>query len=165
MLGQTLCLGEQCCTIVDEPEVYEDRDPAQREAEGPKSSMDYSEFFISTKKKQINHARTLAVHKSNYTSVTRTGQTTPRCWDSADSDSASPHTLRSCFDDDCCVNFGSQTICTTPSARCCDKDFLSNTDIGQPTAQNTAYIPGTGLFEVGLQMHISTLPFVWMNMY
>ena len=27
-----------------------DRDPAQREAEGPKSSMDYSEFFISTKK-------------------------------------------------------------------------------------------------------------------
>ena len=51
VLGQTLCLGEQqWCTIVDEPEVYEDRDPAQREAEGPKSSMDYSEFFISTKK-------------------------------------------------------------------------------------------------------------------
>ena len=24
---------------------------------------------------------------------------------------------------------------TTPSARCCDKDFLSNTDIGQPTAR------------------------------
>ena len=44
---------------------------------------------------------------------------------------------------DCCVNFGSQT-----SARCCDKDFLSNTDIGQPTAQNRAYIPSTGLFEV-----------------
>ena len=51
VLGQTLCLGEQWCAIVDEPEVYEDRDPAQREAEGPKSSMDYSEFFISTKKK------------------------------------------------------------------------------------------------------------------
>ena len=55
---------------------------------------------------------------------------------------------------DCCVNFGSQTICTTPSARCCDKDFLSNTHIGQPTAQNMAYIPGTGLFEVGLQICI-----------
>ena len=41
MLGR---LGEQWCTIVDEPEVYEDRDPAQREAEGPKSSMDYSEL-------------------------------------------------------------------------------------------------------------------------
>ena len=54
---------------------------------------------------------------------------------------------------DCCVNFGSQTICTTPSARCCEKDFLSNTDIGQPTAQNTAYIPSAGLFEVGLQMY------------
>ena len=25
VLGQTLCLGEQWCTIVDEPEVYEDR--------------------------------------------------------------------------------------------------------------------------------------------
>ena len=61
VLGQTLCLGEQWCTIVDEPEVYEDRDPAQREAEGPKSSMDYSEFFISTKKKQIDRARTRAV--------------------------------------------------------------------------------------------------------
>ena len=55
VLGKTLCLGEQWCTIVNEPEVYEDRDPAQREAEGPKSSMDYSEFFISTKK---NRART-----------------------------------------------------------------------------------------------------------
>ena len=52
------------------------------------------------------------------------------------------HALARCvLYDDCCVNFGSQTICTTPSARCCDKDFLSNTDIGQPTA---------GLFEVGL---------------
>ena len=30
--------------IVDGPEVPEDRDPAQREAEGPRSSMDYSEF-------------------------------------------------------------------------------------------------------------------------
>ena len=39
VLGQTLCLGEQWCTIVDEPEVYEDRDPAQREAEGPKSTQ------------------------------------------------------------------------------------------------------------------------------
>ena len=46
MLGQTLCLGEQWCTIVDEPEVYEDRDPAQREAEGPKSSMDYLKVTI-----------------------------------------------------------------------------------------------------------------------
>ena len=64
------------------------------------------------------------------------------------------HALARCvLYDDCCVNFGSQTICTTPSARCCDKDFLSNTHIGQPTAQNTAYIPGTGLFEVGLQGH------------
>ena len=35
---------------------------------------------------------------------------------------------------DCCVNFG-RKICTTPTARCCDKDF---TDIGQPTAKNTA---------------------------
>ena len=32
----------------------------------------------------------------------------------------------------CYVNFGSQTICTTPSGRCCDKDFLSSSDIGQP---------------------------------
>ena len=31
-------------TIVDGPEVPEDWDPAQREAEGPRSSMDYSEF-------------------------------------------------------------------------------------------------------------------------
>ena len=31
-------------TIVDGPEVYEDRDSAQREAEGPRASMDYSEF-------------------------------------------------------------------------------------------------------------------------
>ena len=53
------------------------------------------------------------------------------------------HALARCvLYDDCCVNFGSQTICTTPSTRCCDKDFLSNS---QPTAQNTA------LFEVGLQ--------------
>ena len=38
-------------TIVDGPEVYEDRDPAQREAEGPKASMDYSEFkLLDTKK-------------------------------------------------------------------------------------------------------------------
>ena len=34
----------QGSTIVDRPEVPEDRDPAQREAEGPRSSMDYSEF-------------------------------------------------------------------------------------------------------------------------
>ena len=68
VLGQTLCLGEQWCTIVDEPEVYEDRDPAKREAEGPKSSMDYSELFISTKKKQIDRARTRAVRESNCTS-------------------------------------------------------------------------------------------------
>ena len=31
-------------TIVDGPEVPEDWDPAQREAEGPRSSMDYSKF-------------------------------------------------------------------------------------------------------------------------
>ena len=31
-------------SLVDGPEVPEDRDPAQREAEGPRSSMDYSEF-------------------------------------------------------------------------------------------------------------------------
>ena len=30
--------------IIYGPEVYEDRDPAQREAEGPRASMDYSEF-------------------------------------------------------------------------------------------------------------------------
>ena len=29
---------------------------------------------------------------------------------------------------DCCVNFGSQTICATSSGRCCDKDFLPNTN-------------------------------------
>ena len=68
------------------------------------------------------------------------------------------HALARCvLYDDCCVNFGSQTICTTPSARCCDKDF---THIGEPTAQNTAYIPGTGLFEVGLQWCILYLPSV-----
>ena len=49
----------------------------------------------------------------------------------------------------CCVNFGSQTICTTPSTRCCDKDVLILVS-PQPTAQNTAYIPSAGLFEVGL---------------
>ena len=119
-MGQTLCLGEQqWCTIVDEPEVYEDRDPAQREAEGPKSSMDYSEFFISAKKNRStvpvlgpyasriarrSHARvkqrplqsavgTLLLH-THYV-----------------------HALARCVLYDCCVNFGSQTICTTPSAR------------------------------------------------
>ena len=39
--AKTKSLGS---TIVDGPEVPEDRDPAQREAEGPRSSMDYSEF-------------------------------------------------------------------------------------------------------------------------
>ena len=44
--------------IVDGPEVPEDRDPAQREAERPRSSMDYSEFpliarLLSTKKRSI----------------------------------------------------------------------------------------------------------------
>ena len=43
--------------IVDGPEVPEDRDPAQREAEGPRSSMDYSEFplldFSPPKKRSI----------------------------------------------------------------------------------------------------------------
>ena len=42
------------------PEVPEDRDPAQREAEGPRASMDYSEFplldFLSTKKKTETRA-------------------------------------------------------------------------------------------------------------
>ena len=33
-------------TIVDGPEVYEDPDSAQREAEGPRASMDYSEFTL-----------------------------------------------------------------------------------------------------------------------
>ena len=37
-------------TIVDGPEVPEDRDPAQREAEVPRSSMDYSEFDFSPPK-------------------------------------------------------------------------------------------------------------------
>ena len=37
-------------TIVDGPEVPEDRDPAQREAEGPRSFMDYSEFDFSPPK-------------------------------------------------------------------------------------------------------------------
>ena len=101
--------------------------------------MDYSEFFISTKKKPDRPCP--------YSGRTRGQTTAPTvcCWDSV-------HALARCvLYDDCCVNFGSQTICTTPSARCYDKDFLSNTHIGQPTAQNTAYIPGTGLFEVGLQ--------------
>ena len=44
-----------------------------------------------------------------------------------------------------------------------DKDFLSNTDIGQPTAQNTAYIPGTGVFEVGLQESICQICTVYQN--
>ena len=47
---------------------------------------------------------------------------------------------------DCCVNFGSQTICTTPSARCPDKDFLSNTGFSQP--QNTAYILAQGCLKL-----------------
>ena len=42
-------------TIVDGPEVYEDRDPAQREAEGPKASMDYSEFKLLDTKKHISN--------------------------------------------------------------------------------------------------------------
>ena len=52
------CLGS---TIVDGPEVPEDRDPAQREAEGPRSSMDYSEFpmldFSHQKKKSVTTPR------------------------------------------------------------------------------------------------------------
>ena len=36
---------------VDGPKVYEDRDPVQREAEGPRASIDYSEFkLLDTKK-------------------------------------------------------------------------------------------------------------------
>ena len=38
--------SEKGSTIVDGPEVYEDRDSAQREAEGPRASMDYSEFTL-----------------------------------------------------------------------------------------------------------------------
>ena len=126
VLGPTLCLGEQqWCTIVDEPEVYEDRDPAKREAEGPKSSMDYSEFFISTKKNQIDRARTRPYAGSNNAPYSLllglcfSTHITFMLWLAV-----------YCIYDDCCVNFGSQTICTTPSARCYDKDFLSNTHIG-----------------------------------
>ena len=54
---------------------------------------------------------------------------------------------------DCCVNFG-RKICTTPTARCCEKDF---THIGQPTAKNTAYIPSTGLFEVGYKEYFPSI--------
>ena len=72
--------------IVDGPEVYEDRDSAQREAEGPRASMDYSEFtLLDTKKTQIERARIRAIRESNCTSVTRTGQRTPPtvcCWTS-----------------------------------------------------------------------------------
>ena len=60
---------------VDGPRVHEDRDPAQREAEGPRSSMDYSEFPLLDFKN--DRARTRAVRESNYTSVTSTGQRTP----------------------------------------------------------------------------------------
>ena len=85
--------GETGSTIVDGPEVYEDRDPAQREAEGPKASMDYSEFkLLDTKKTQIERARIRAIRESNCTSVTRTGQRTPPtvcCWTSS-SPSPSP---------------------------------------------------------------------------
>ena len=102
VLGPTLCLGEQqWCTIVDETEVYEDRDPAQREAEGPKSSMDYSEFFISTKKnppvlgvkqRPLQSAvGTLLLHTHYVPALARY--------------------------DDCCVNLEARQIFTTPSAR------------------------------------------------
>ena len=49
--------GSNGSPIVDGPEVPEDRDPAQREAEGPRSSMDYSEIplldFSPPKKRSI----------------------------------------------------------------------------------------------------------------
>ena len=123
VLGQTLCSGEQqWCTIVDGPEVYEDRDPAQREAEGPKSSMDYSEFFISTKK---NPDRPCPYSGGVKQRPLQSAAGTLLLRESAHI------TFMLWLYDDCCVNFGSQTICTTPSARCYDKDFLSN---GQPTA-------------------------------
>ena len=55
-------------TIIFATKVYEDRDPVQREAEGPRSSMDYSEVplvdFLSTKK-----ARTRAVRERPYACV------------------------------------------------------------------------------------------------
>ena len=44
-------------TIVDGPEVPKDRDPAQREAEGPRSSMDFSEF-LSPKKTRSSSVTT-----------------------------------------------------------------------------------------------------------
>ena len=73
-------------TIVDGPQVYEDPDSAQREAEGPRASMDCSEFkLLDTKKTQIERARIRAICESNCTSVTRTGQRTPPtvcCWTS-----------------------------------------------------------------------------------
>ena len=54
--------GIRGSTIVDGPEVPEDRDPAQREAEGPRSSMDYSEFplldFSHQKKTELQRHHT-----------------------------------------------------------------------------------------------------------
>ena len=121
VLGQT-CLGEQWCTIADEPEVYEDWDPAQREAEGPKSSMDYSEFFISTKKKtdrpcpysgrtrvELHVGHTHGSNNAPYSlllGLCFSTHITFMLWLAVN-----------CMS----VNFGSQTICTT---RCCDKDYL-----------------------------------------
>ena len=38
--------GDKGSTIIFATIVPEDRDPAQREAEGPRASMDYSEFTL-----------------------------------------------------------------------------------------------------------------------
>ena len=70
-------VGLSRSTIVDGPEVYEDRDSAQREAEGPRAFMDYSAKLLDTKKTQIERGRIRAIRESNCTSVTRTGQRTP----------------------------------------------------------------------------------------
>ena len=110
--------------------------------------MDYSEFFISTKKKPDRPCP--------YSGRTRVELHVGHTHGSNNA----PYSLLLglCFSthitfmlwlyDDCCVNLGSQTICTTPSARWCDKDFL---DIGH---QNTA------LFEVGLQENI-----IYLSLY
>ena len=102
-------------TIVDGPEVYEDRDPAQREVEGPRASMDYSEFTLLEPPKNT---------RSNCTSVTRTGQRTPPtvcCWDSA-----SPHTLRSCF--------GSLSLAKAPTTR-----FSLSLKLARPCTRASRY--------------------------
>ena len=50
------------------------------------------------------------------------------------------------------MSIGQEVLIITSSARRSANCLASK--VGQPTAQNTAYIPGTGLFEVGLQIYI-----------